>query len=99
MEVLLEEGLIGQVANKSALFLRQLKHPAIKSVRHCGLLIAVELGSAGEARLVIDGCIRRGLLTDWFLFAPHCLRIAPPLTITEDEIGKACSIILESLEE
>jgi acetylornithine/N-succinyldiaminopimelate aminotransferase len=97
LEVLLEEGLIGQVGYKSALFQEQLKHPAIKAVRHCGLLIAVELENAGEARRVIDRCIRRGLLTDWFLFAPDCLRIAPPLTIKEEEIRKACRIILECL--
>jgi acetylornithine/N-succinyldiaminopimelate aminotransferase len=99
LEVLLEEGLIGQVGYKSTLFLEQLKHPAIKAIRHCGLLVAIELENAGEARRVIDRCIRRGLLTDWFLFAPDCLRIAPPLTINEEQIRKACTIILESLEE
>ena len=25
-------------------------------------------------------------MTDWFLFASNCLRISPPLTITEEEI-------------
>ncbi|MDP4151342.1 MAG: aspartate aminotransferase family protein [Bacteroidota bacterium] len=97
LEVLLEEGLIGQVGYKSTLFREGLRHPAIKAVRHCGLLIAVELENAGAARLVIDRCIRRGLLTDWFLFAPQCLRIAPPLTVGEEEIRKACAIIAESL--
>ena len=36
---------------------------------------------------------------DWFLFNDKCLRIAPPLIITETEIEKACKIILESLSK
>jgi acetylornithine/succinyldiaminopimelate/putrescine aminotransferase len=33
--------------------------------------------------------IKNGVLTDWFLFAPHCMRIAPPLNISSKEIDKA----------
>jgi acetylornithine/N-succinyldiaminopimelate aminotransferase len=32
-------------------------------------------------------------LTDWYLFAPQCLRIAPPLSISEEQIREACTII------
>lgn len=39
------------------------------------------------------------VLTDWFLFAPNCLRIAPPLTITEDELKLACRITLEEIDK
>ena len=97
MEVLLSEDWIGQVATKEALFRRLLVHPAIRAVRTCGLLIAVEFADFDANKRVIDGCIARGLLTDWYLFAPNCLRIAPPLTITEEEIEEACRIILESI--
>ena len=97
MQVLLEEGWIEKVAQKEALFRRLLLHPAIREVRSCGLLIAVEFDSYEQNKQVIDGCIAKGLLTDWFLFAPQCLRIAPPLTITEQEIAAACAIILESM--
>ena len=97
MQVLLEEDWIEQVAQKEVLFRRLLTHPAIREVRSCGLLIAVEFNSYEENKQVIDACIAKGLLTDWFLFAPQCLRIAPPLTITEQEIGAACAIILDSI--
>jgi 4-aminobutyrate aminotransferase-like enzyme len=33
------------------------------------------------------------------LFAANCLRIAPPLTITEEEIKKACAVIVGCLGE
>lgn len=97
LQVLLEEGWIGQVDRKEALFRRMLVHPAIREVRSCGLLIAVEFESFEFNKRVIDACIGKGLLTDWYLFAPQCLRIAPPLTITEEEVEKACKIILDCI--
>jgi len=97
LQVLLEEDWIGQVAAKEALFKKRLVHPAIRAVRSCGLLIAVEFDNFEVNKRIIDACIEKGLLTDWYLFAPQCLRIAPPLIITEAEIEKACTIILECI--
>lgn len=96
-KVLLESDWIGAVGQKEALFRRLLVHPAIRAVRSAGLLIAVEFDSYETNKRIIDGCIERGLLTDWFLFAPHCMRIAPPLIITEAQIEKACAIILSCI--
>ncbi len=97
LQVLLESGWIEQVSAKEALFRRLLVHPTIRAVRSAGLLIAIEFDSFDQNKSVIDACIASGLLTDWYLFAPQCLRIAPPLSITETEIEKACAIILSSL--
>jgi acetylornithine/succinyldiaminopimelate/putrescine aminotransferase len=97
MQVLLESDWIAAVAHKEALFRRLLVHPAIRAVRSCGLLIAVEFDDFEQNKRIIDACIAAGLLTDWYLFAPHCLRIAPPLSITDALIEKACSIILSTL--
>jgi acetylornithine/N-succinyldiaminopimelate aminotransferase len=97
LQVLLGSGWIEQVREKEALFQRLLVHPTIRAVRSAGLLIAVEFDSFDQNKAIIDACIAAGLLTDWYLFAPQCLRIAPPLSITEKEIEKACSIILSCL--
>jgi len=99
MKVLLQEDWIAATGEKAQLFRRLLVHPAIRAVRTCGLLIAVEFGSFEENKRVIDACIRKGVLTDWFLFAPECLRIAPPLSITAGQIRTACEIILSAIEE
>ncbi|WP_245552070.1 aspartate aminotransferase family protein [Chitinophaga pinensis] len=98
-KVLLEENLIDHVKAKGALFHQYLKHPAIKDIRSLGLMMAVEFESFTMNKKVIDLCIEKGLLTDWFLFAPECLRIAPPLIISEEEIRQACDIILQAIEE
>jgi 4-aminobutyrate aminotransferase-like enzyme len=39
------------------------------------------------------------LLTDWFIFAPDRLRIAPPLTIENDLLKEACDLLLQSIDE
>lgn len=96
-KVLLEEKITEHVSAKEQLFLSLLKHPAIKAVRSKGLLMAIELESAEHVMQTLKRCLNRGLFSDWFLFAPNCIRIAPPLTITEEEIKKGCTIILESL--
>jgi acetylornithine/succinyldiaminopimelate/putrescine aminotransferase len=98
LQVLLEEGWMQEVRKKEALFRELLVHPAIKAVRSSGLLMAVEFESYAINKGIIDRCIEKGLLTDWFLFAPHCMRIAPPLLITEEEIRKACGIILSCIQ-
>ncbi|MBZ5858503.1 aspartate aminotransferase family protein [Flavihumibacter profundi] len=97
MKVLLKNNLVDSVAEKEILFRQLLHHPAIKSVRSRGLLIAIEFDSFETNKNAIDRCIKKGILTDWFLFAANCMRIAPPLTITKKEIRQACKIIIESL--
>lgn len=97
-KVLLKEGIIDQVTDKAALFRELLQHQLIRDVRANGLLMAVEFDNFDINKKVIDGCLERGVLTDWFLFAPECLRIAPPLTISEKEIKKAVKIVLEVMD-
>lgn len=99
LKVLLEEDYIQEVKAKEQLFLSKLKHPKIKTIRSAGLIMAVELGDFDIVQKVIKRCLEKGLITDWFLFNDKCLRIAPPLIMTNDEIEKACRIILDSLDE
>jgi acetylornithine/succinyldiaminopimelate/putrescine aminotransferase len=96
-KVLMEENLVGLVAEKEKLFLEQLVHPGIKSVRSAGLLIAVEFDNFEINKRIIDACIASGLLTDWFLFAQNCLRLAPALTISQEDIVEICRIIKSNI--
>ncbi|MBC7849184.1 MAG: aspartate aminotransferase family protein [Chitinophagaceae bacterium] len=97
MKVLLDNNLIAAVEEKAAMFRKLLQHDAIVELRSEGLLIAIELKSQSEVFSVTKQCLEDKLIVDWFLFASHCIRIAPPLTITPKEIRKACKIILKSL--
>lgn len=98
MKVLLDEKLMDEVKAKENLFKELLIHPKIKSVRSHGLWMAVEFDSFETNKKIIDGCIEAGVFTDWFLFAANCMRIAPPLTISEEEIEKACKIVLPRIQ-
>lgn len=97
LKVLQAENWISQVETKEKLFRKLLVHPKIKAIRGKGLLLAVEFDSYEQNKALIDKCIADGLLTDWFLFNAHSMRIAPPLCITEDEIAQACATILSHL--
>lgn len=99
MKVLLDEKMVDSVFEKEMLFRKLLHHPKIIAVRSRGLMIAVEFDSFDTNKKIIDACITKGVLTDWFLFAPKCMRIAPPLTITDDEIRQACAVIMQCLNE
>jgi acetylornithine/N-succinyldiaminopimelate aminotransferase len=99
LEVIVNEGLLGQVKEKEQLFKELLKHPAIIEVRAYGLLIAVEFNSEEFNKAVIQKTVAKGIITDWFLFNANSLRIAPPLVINKEEIKKACSVILEAIED
>jgi len=99
MKVLLKNRWIEEVKSKEQLFLRLLRHPKINAVRSAGLWLAVEFESFEVCKQIIDKCIEKRVVSDWFLFAPNCMRIAPPLIITEEEIANICSIILSAIEE
>jgi len=99
VDVLVNEKLIESVFEKEAFIRSQLIHPSIKEIRSKGLLIAVEFENYTILKAIIDKAIEKGLITDWFLFCDNSMRIAPPLTITIEELKVACSIILESINE
>ena len=96
LNALLAEKWIDTVQQKKNLFLSLLNHPAIVSVRSCGLWLAIEFASFERNKMVIDYCISNGVLTDWFLFAPQCMRISPPLIITQEQIIESCEVIFQA---
>ena len=107
LQALVEEKIIDTVKQKEELFKSLLKHPKIKAVRSFGLWLALEFDSFETNKKTIDACINapgsgkgpNALVTDWFLFAAQCLRISPPLIISEDQIKKACAIILQACDD
>ena len=100
LEVLLDEGLIGKVEEKGALYEELLRgHPAVREIRRAGLLMAVELGDAARMYRMMELFRERGILSDWFLFCDTAFRISPPLVVTAGEIRESCGIIISCLDE
>ncbi len=99
MKALLEENRIGDVMEKSSLLQEELRHPLVREIRAAGLLMAVEFDSFETNKKVLDICLENGVLSDWFLFAPECMRIAPPLVITREEIRHAGMVFRHACEQ
>lgn len=97
LQVTLDENLAETAVEKGELFKSLLVHSKIKEVRGRGLMLAAQMSSFEELKTTIDSCIERGLVTDWFLFCDNSMRIAPPLTISTDQIREACAVILDVL--
>ncbi len=98
LQVILEENLMSGIDRKEELFRKLLVHSRIRNVRGKGLMLAVELSDFIFNKQVIDRCIENGIITDWYLHSDNAMRIAPPLIITEDEIRKACKVIIEAID-
>jgi acetylornithine/N-succinyldiaminopimelate aminotransferase len=98
LKVLLSNDWLQQVAEKEDLLKKLLQHQKIESVRTAGLWAAVQFDSFETCKLIIDRCIENGIVSDWFLFAPNCMRIAPPLIITKEEIRQICAVILAAID-
>ena len=94
-----EEDLTKDVSKKEQLFRSLLVHPKIKEIRSKGLMMAIEFDSYDTLKPIIDRAIELGVVTDWFLFNDHSMRIAPPLIISNEEIKMACKIILQAIED
>ena len=100
IDVIINEKLVESVEAKSNLIVQLLsKNKAISQIRSSGLMIALQLDNYNHVKKVIDRCIERGVIIDWFLFNDSSIRIAPPLTISEKQIREACEIITAAFEE
>lgn len=95
LNTILEEQLINNVMEREQLFRSLLVHPKIKEVRGLGLMIAVQLANFKEVEEVSNKCVEQGIIIDWFLHCDSALRIAPPLTISNEEIKFACNTIIK----
>jgi ornithine--oxo-acid transaminase len=98
LRVLVEERLFERSAELGTYFLeklRTLRSPDLKEVRGRGLWIGIELH--GKARPFCEALKQEGILCKET--HDHVIRIAPPLTITRDEIDWACERIRKVIEK
>ena len=98
LNVILGDRLIEEVERKAQLFREHLQHPAIREIRGLGLMMCVQLDTFEQVELVSKYCAEHGVIIDWFLHCETALRIAPPLTISEEEIKSACQVILHAID-
>lgn len=107
LEVIGEERLVERAAHVGARTLADLQerlagHPLVRDVRGLGLLLGVEVGSAGgnandAAERIMYAALRRGL--NFKVSKGNVLTFAPPLNVTAEELDRAWRMVRESLDE
>ncbi len=99
LEVILDENLTEQANTKGELFKNRLEeHAKVDHIRQAGLMLAVELKPEFSIPKLVKILQQNGLIVDQFLFNNHSFRIAPPLTITYEEIDKVVEKVIKSLD-
>ncbi len=99
LEVIENENLLAQVESKGRLIEQLIQHPKIKAIRRIGLLFAVDFENDEIVNKIVTHAKENGVICYWFLSHPASFRLAPPLTITGEEIKKACAIIQDAIEQ
>ena len=93
LKVIQEENLVQDVERKAKLFRSELNIPQIKEIRGLGLMMCLQLENFDQVYQVSNYCASQGLIIDWYLHCETALRIAPPLTISDQQIIESCKII------
>ncbi len=98
LEVLVEEKLIEKAEMKGDLFEKALiTHPLVSQIRRKGLMLGVEIDSKLPIEKLLKHLQKHHLIVDQFLFHAHAFRIAPPLTISPEEINIVIEMLLNAL--
>lgn len=98
LDLLLNSGLLEQVEEKGKRFeeiISEIK--SVKEIRRKGLMMAIDLGDEEKLNAAMEKLFSARLITDRFLFNNTSFRIAPPLTISPDEITEICKLIVNCL--
>lgn len=98
LEVIERENILADVDRKGKLFESLLRHNYIKEIRRIGLMFAIDFDSAERVNRIVANAKEAGVICYWFLSHPYSFRIAPPLTITDEQIKESCEIILKAID-
>jgi acetylornithine/succinyldiaminopimelate/putrescine aminotransferase len=99
LEVLLESDWMDEVKAKEKYLVDAFTHPTILNKQHKGLWMSLQFATPEITKKIAANCVANGVITDWFLFAEDRIRIAPPLSITMDELKIAVQKIIESIDQ
>jgi acetylornithine/N-succinyldiaminopimelate aminotransferase len=72
--------------------------PEIAAVRGLGMIIGIEFRDAALAHRFVAETLARKVIVNWTLNADNVVRLAPMLTITEDQVNFAISAMTKALD-
>ena len=89
IKVIKEEISMTEVEAKGAYLQEKLEGKGYKKIRRKGLMMSIDFESQEKNFEAVASFIEKGIITDWFLFNTHCMRICPPLNISYEELDWA----------
>jgi len=101
LNVIVRERLFERAATIGKEIVRRLlgmRAPEIAAVRGLGMLVGIEFRDAALARRFVAATLARGVVLNWTLNADNVVRLAPVLTIMQDEVDYALSAIKKALD-
>ncbi len=99
LKVLLDERLYERAAIIEDKIRTRLKHPSIVEIRGTGCMLGLLLPDYDTTRRVVELCFDAQVLLGWTLHSNTLIRIAPPLTITDEVLDQALDAIAAALEK
>jgi predicted acetylornithine/succinylornithine family transaminase len=96
MELIEQEDLLNSASSRGGEIMRQIRQSELEivaDVRGLGLMIGIELTAPGKE--IFQKCLQRGLIIN--CTQEKILRLAPPLTINDDELVAGMDILLDVL--
>jgi acetylornithine/succinyldiaminopimelate/putrescine aminotransferase len=99
LDFILSNNLAERALELEKIIRTRMDHPYIRNIRGKGLMLAMVMDSEDRVKKFFDLSLSQGLMFDYFLFSKECIRIAPPLTITEKELDELCTLILDTLDK
>jgi 4-aminobutyrate aminotransferase len=102
LDVLDAEGCYGRAAELGAGAVDRLRReiggdPGVRDVRGIGLMVGVELVDKAFAQRVANRCLEAGVIVLSCGPAENILRLAPPLTIRDDELAHGLDVLCAAI--
>jgi acetylornithine/succinyldiaminopimelate/putrescine aminotransferase len=99
LEIITRDHLAKRAREIELIVKKSLRHPRIAETRMHGALGAIDFRDETLNLKVIENCLRNGIITDWFLFCPTAMRIAPPLTISDEDLERTLGKLIKILDQ
>lgn len=101
-EATLKELVEGNYGERAGIIENKVKRlediDKVTEVRGKGAMLGIELSDPDLTRFVVDRCLKEGVILGWTLHSETLIRVAPPLTISNETLETALQTIEKSIE-
>lgn len=77
-----------------------LEHlPGVVEVRGKGAMLGLQLQSYAQTMAVVEACMKEHILLGWTLHSNTLVRLAPPLTISDEVLDETLAVLVQSIQQ